>query len=227
MKLFLCGGGSNVQIMFALNKFKSVIKKDRPILYIPLAMNKEKYDSCKKWFSNELRYIGIDSFDMVKSSKELANKDLNNYAALFIGGGNTYKLLYELSKNGNREKIQNYLKNDGVMFGGSAGAIIFGKDINTCMLDDGNMINLKNCDGFNYLNEYSILCHLNKKNLKKNYKHLKEFSKNNKVIYLPEENVIFIDNNKIKFIGTSKYVKFVNGECFFHNFANFKKDINN
>ena len=41
MKLFLCGGGSNKQIVFALRKFNSVLKKDKPILYIPLAMGKE------------------------------------------------------------------------------------------------------------------------------------------------------------------------------------------
>ena len=227
MKLFLCGGGSNRQIMFALRKFKSVVNKDKPILYIPLAMEKENYDSCKEWFSIESKYIGINSFEMIKSSKELSEKDLNNYCALFIGGGNTYKLLSELSENGNFEKIQNYLRNNGVIFGGSAGAIIFGKNINTCLLDDGNDVNLKKCEGFNYLNEYSILCHLNKSNLKRNYKYLKEVSKEKKILYLPEEDVIFIDNNKIKLIGTNKYAKFSNGEFFLHNFANFKKDISN
>lgn len=227
MKLFLCGGGSNTQIMYALKKFKSVVKKDKPILYIPLAMEKEKYDSCKEWFSNESKYIGINSFEMVTSSKDLSGKDFNSYCALFIGGGNTYKLLNELSKNGNLEKIQNYLKNDGVVFGGSAGAIIFGKNINSCLLDDGNDVKLKNCDGFNYLNDFSILCHLNKLHFKRNYNYLKEYSKENKVLYLPEEDVIFINNNKIKFIGKNKYVMFLDGGCYIHNFANFKKDINN
>ena len=226
MKLFLCGGGSNTQIMYALKKFKSVVKKGKPILYIPLAMEKENYDSCKKWFARESKYIGINSFEMITSSKELAEKKINNYCALFIGGGNTFKLLSELSENENIKKIQNYLKNNGIIFGGSAGAIIFGKNINTCLLDDGNNIKLKNCDGFNCLNGYSILCHLNKSNFKKNYNYLKEYSKENKVLYLPEEDVIFIDNNKIKFIGTHKYVKFINGEYFIHNFANFKRDIN-
>ena len=196
MKLFLCGGGSKKQIMFALKKFKSVLKNDKPILYIPLAMKKENYASCKKWFSKEIKYIGINSFETVTSSKELLEKDLNSYCALFIGGGNTYKLLNELSENGNIEKIQNYLNNNGIIFGGSAGAIIFGKNINTCLIDDGNDVNLKNCDGFNYLNDFSILCHLNKSNFKKNYNYLKEYSKKNKVLYLPEEDVIFI-NNKI------------------------------
>lgn len=227
MKLFLCGGGSNKQITFALKKFKSVLKKDKPILYIPLAMKKEKYESCQKWFSEEIKYIGINSYEMVTSSKELSEKDLNNYCALFIGGGNTYKLLKELSENENIEKIKNYLNNNGIVFGGSAGAIIFGKNINTCLLDDGNVVNLKNCDGFNYLNDFSILCHLKKAKFKKNYNYLLEYSKKNKVLYLPEEDVIFINSDKIKLIGTKKYAKFINGECFIHSSANFKNDINN
>lgn len=227
MKLFLCGGGSGSQITFALKKFKSVLKKDKPILYIPLAMEKEKYSSCKEWFSQEIKFIGIDSFEMITSSKELSERNFNDYCALFIGGGNTYKLLDELKQNDNIKKIKNYLKNDGIIFGGSAGAIIFGKNINTCLVDDGNIVGLEKCEGLNYLNDYSILCHLNKSNLKKNCKHLKEYSINNKILYLPEENVIVIENDKIKIIGTNKYVKFINGECCFHNFANFKKDIDN
>lgn len=47
MKLFLCGGESGEQIKYALNNYASPIDKSKPILYIPLAMEKEKYDSCK------------------------------------------------------------------------------------------------------------------------------------------------------------------------------------
>ena len=75
MKLFLCGGGSGKQIKYALNKFSSSLNKDKPILYIPLAMDEDKYDSCKKWFTSEMKMIGIDKFDMVRSSKELSEKD--------------------------------------------------------------------------------------------------------------------------------------------------------
>ncbi len=227
IKLFLCGGGSNKQIMFALKKFKSVIaNKNKPILYIPLAMNETKYTSCKKWFSQEIKYIGINSFEMISSSKELSEKNFNDYSALFIGGGNTFKLLNELRQNENLKKIKDYLKKDGIIFGSSAGAIIFGKNINSCLLSDKNIVKIKNCDGLNFLKNYSILCHFKKSNFKNNVDYLKQFSKNNKLLYLPEENVIFINDNRIKMIGTNKYVKFVNGKFFIHNFANFKKDIN-
>ena len=53
------------------------------------------------------------------------------------GGGNTYKLLDCLKKNGAFEKIRRYLlEDDGIVYGGSAGAIIFGKDLDSCNTDD-------------------------------------------------------------------------------------------
>lgn len=225
MKLFLCGGGSGKQIIFALNKFASLLDKSKPILYVPLAFETDNYDSCSKWFENEIKFIGLDNFEMVSSSKELSQKDLNRYCALFIGGGNTYKLLKELKENSNFEKINNYLNNDGIVFGGSAGAIIFGKDINSCFLEDENSYNLADFKGFNFLNDFSLLCHLNKSGFKKNRNYLIDYSTKNKTIYLPEDNVIILINKKIYFVGKSKYVVFNNGKYMYHHFANIKKDI--
>ncbi len=227
MKLFLCGGGSGKYIREALNRYASSIDKSKPILYIPLAMEKEKYDNCKKWFAKEIRQIGLINFEMVSSSDELSKKNFNNYSSLFIGGGNTFKLLKDLKENGNFEKIKEYLRHNGVVFGSSAGAIIFGNNINSCLLDDKNKINLKDCNGFNYLNGYSILCHLNKQSLKSNYNYLKEYSKKNKTIYLPEEDTIIISDNKVNFIGQKKYIIFRDSNYSIHNFANIKKDIIN
>lgn len=226
MKLFLCGGGSGKQIKYALNKFASSIDKTKPILYIPLAMDNEEYASCREWFTSEIAEIGLKNFDMVCSSTELSKKKLSDFSALFIGGGNTFKLLKELKDNDNFNKINEYLKNDGIIFGASAGAIIFGKNINSCLLDDENEIGLKDCDGFNYLNNYSILCHLNNQNLKINNMYLKEFSKINKTIYLPEEDTIIISNKGINFIGEKKYIIFDSNGQVKHNFANIKNDIN-
>ena len=136
MNLFLCGGGSNTQILEALRTFASKIDKSKPILYIPLAWESDNYDSCYEWFKTEIKYMQISKFDMVNSSKELSQKNFNDYSALFIGGGNTYKLLKEIKDNSNAEKIIKYLNENGTIFASSAGAIIFGKDINTCINDD-------------------------------------------------------------------------------------------
>ena len=190
-----------------------------------LAMESKKYDSCYNWFESEIKIVNLNKFEMVRSSYELSQKNLEDYSALFIGGGNTYKLLSEIKQYDNYGKIETYLKKGGIVFGGSAGAIIFGKDINGCLLDDKNIVNLENTNGFNYLKGYSLLCHLKNKNFNKNKKYLEEYSKSNKLIYLPEDNVILIDNDKISIIGTSKYALFENGNYVFHNYANLKKDM--
>jgi len=225
MKLYLCGGGSGKQNLSALLKFSKKLDKTKPILYVPLAMEETKYDSCYNWFKEEIKNVNLTNFEMVKSSLEFSQKELSNYNAIFIGGGNTYKLLNEIKQNSNYEKIIDYLHNDGTIFGGSAGAIIFGKDINCCLLDDKNNINLKDTKGFNLLNNYSILCHLKNKNFKKNFKFLEKYSKENKVIYLPEEDVILIEDKKISIIGNKKYVIFKDGKYVYHHFANLKKDM--
>lgn len=226
MKLFLCGGGSGSQLEIAYKKIAKILQKDKPILYIPLAMDENKYDSCYNWFKNEISFFGAKDFEMIRSSLELSRKNFFDYSLVFIGGGNTYKLLRELHNNSNCEKIVEYLKKGGIVFGASAGAIIFGKDINSCLLEDKNLTNCQNFNGLNFLNDYSILCHLNKKNFKKNQKYLIDYSKKHKTIYLPEEDVIYITDNEIKLLGNKKYIIFSCGKSFVHNFANFKNDMN-
>ena len=223
MKLYLSGGGSGRQNHFAYINFFRIIDKSKPILYIPLAMDSTMYKSCYNWFKNEINSYNFDKFEMVKSSLELSKLDLNNYSALFIGGGNTYRLLSELNKNDNINKIKNYLLNGGIVYGGSAGAIIFGKDIDGCkLMDEENDVNT---EGFNFINNYSLLCHFNNNNLKINKKYLTTYSKKNKILFLPEEDVLVISDNSIKIIGNHKYAIFNNQKMAIHSPSNFKKDI--
>ena len=168
MRLFLCGGGCGNQVIDAYQEFYKLIDIKKPLLYVPLAMNEDKYDSCYEWFSSEIQQMGLLEFEMVKSEKELAEKKFDNYCAIFIGGGNTYELLNKIKSADLFDKFIKYVKNNGIIFGGSAGAIILGKDIDLCKIDDGNTCNLKDTTGFNFVNNISFLCHLKDKNFIKN-----------------------------------------------------------
>ena len=223
MKLYLSGGGSGKQNHFAYINFFRIIDKSKPLLYIPLAMESTMHKSCYNWFKNEINNYNFDKFEMVKSSSELSKLDLNNYSALFIGGGNTYKLLSELKENDNINKIKKYLLNGGIVYGGSAGAIIFGKDIDGCkLMDEKNDVNT---EGLNFINNYSLLCHFNNNNLKLNKKYLTTYSKKNKLLFLPEEDVLVISDKSIKIIGSHKYAIFDNQKMAIHSPSNFKRDI--
>ncbi len=215
MKIFICGGGDGVQTVMANNKLNQVIDHTKPLLYIPLAMESNMYDSCYIWIKNELKNVNIPKIEMVRSANEILERNLNQYSAIFIGGGNTFKLLYDLKTSGAFNQIQEFISNGGVVFGGSAGAIIFGKNLKSCALDDENNVNLKDISGFNILNGYSLLCHYtnrSKEDDEKSKKYLLGLSMEEKIIALPEENTIYIDDDNWEFIGTKPYYIFENGK---------------
>lgn len=216
MKLILNGGGTDKQVSNARALLNSLIDHDKKILYIPFAWPNSDYDSCLEFMVNELSDVDCASIDMVKFGEEIVYKNLSDYACIYIGGGNTYKLLSELKNSGAFDKIRDYLINeDGIVYGGSAGAIIFGRDLDSCNIDDKNEVGLIDNNGFNMINGYSLLCHYTnrdeeKTELSKNY--LLELSKLKPIYAIPEENTIFIDNDTITVIGTKTYYEFNNGK---------------
>ena len=214
MRIFLNGGGDGDQTIEANKRLNDVIDHEKPLLYIPLAMESEMYPSCLEWIKGELREVDITGIEMVTSAQEITDKDLSQYCAIFIGGGNTFKLLYELKISGSFEKIKAYIDNDGIVFGGSAGAIIFGESLESCIVDDTNEVGLKDITGFDVLNGISLLCHYTNRSEKKDNEskqYLLELSKQRKVIALPEEDTLFINGNEVELIGSRPYYVFENG----------------
>lgn len=215
MKLILNGGGDGKQVDNARRLLNSLIDHSKKVLYIPFAWEDSTYNGCLEFMTSELSDVEKAGIDMVKTTEELMSKDLNEYACLYIGGGNTYKLLNDLKTSGAFEKIKNYLINqNGIVYGGSAGAIIFGKDLDSCNTDDENKVGLVDNTGFDMINGYSLLCHYTSREeerteLSKNY--LLDLSKIKPIYAIPEEDTIYVNNDKIEFLGTRPYYEFRNG----------------
>lgn len=216
MKLLLCGGGSGEKNIHANRKFNEIINHAKPLLYVPLALDEKKYDECFEWIHGELKDVDIPFIEMIYSANEIVNKDLNQYCAIFIGGGNTFRLLAKLKKSGAFNNIKKFIENNGVVYGGSAGATIFGYDINVCLYTDKNDIKLKDTRGFNCLSGKSIAAHYTNKSKEKTEvatEYLKKYSTlAESVIALPEEVTIFINDKDIEFIGNKESYCFKKGE---------------
>lgn len=223
MKVFLCGGGAGEQTIEANKRLNEVIDHTKPCLYIPLAMEAEMYDSCYEWITGELAEVQLPYIEMVRSGEELAKKNFSDYSVVFIGGGNTYKLLKELKECGAFEKLRTYLENGGVAFGGSAGAIIFGEDLESCNLDDPNEVGLTDTVGMDVLNGVSLLCHFTsreKEEDEKSKEYLLEISKHRRVLALPEEVTLFVNDDTVEVIGERPYYAFENGRMLKQNGLN-------
>ena len=225
MRLILCGGGSGEQNLLANQKLDEIINHTKPLLYIPLAMDEEEhpYNSCFEWIQEELKNVKVPYIEMVRTFEELAAKKLENYSAIFIGGGNTYTLLLGLKQSGAYNNIKNYIENDGIVIGGSAGAVIFGYDINIISSMDPNDVKLNDTKGFNVLSGISIFPHYTNKKSKltdeENETRLNNFTNSiiefstsiGEVIAIPEEDAIYINEEKVEVIGTKPYYTFKNG----------------
>lgn len=226
MKLFLNGGGFGKQTILTYKEINKIINHSKPVLYVPLAMDEidHPYDSCYEWIKEEISMIDIPNIEMVRTFEEFANKNFNRYSLIYIGGGNTYKLLNGIKTTNTFNKLKKYLQDDGIVYGGSAGAVIFGKDINIIKVMDNNVVGIKDTSGLNYLNGMSLFVHYtnykskyteeeNKKLMEKYTNFIIDYTKENeKVIAFPEEDTIFFDGKHIRVIGELPYYIFENGK---------------
>ncbi|MEH2936394.1 Type 1 glutamine amidotransferase-like domain-containing protein [Acutalibacter sp. JLR.KK004] len=215
MRVFLNGGGDGANAQEAYQRFGAAIDKTKPLLYIPMAMEKEEYSGCLGWITGELSLLGIEIF-MARSGEELAGLDLSHFGGIFIGGGNTYKLLHELKESGALLKLTEYLKAGGPVFGGSAGAIILGADIDTCRYADENLAGLSDTAGIDVLSGISLLCHYGNEDeeiTQRHTTHLLGLSQSGRrILALPEEDTVVLNGEKAEVIGTRPYYLFKEGQ---------------
>lgn len=193
--LILSGGGEPEQVIPIDEFFASHIDKTKNVLYIPVAMEREvfTYEQCFNWFTDTYKLFGIQNIKMLT---DLKNAEISaDAAAVFIGGGNTYKLMKELHDSGFDKKLLTYLDKGGTVYGGSAGAMIFGKTIETEIHTGSHDHGLTDLSGLDRLNGYDLWCHYTSKDdpLIAKYHH--------PLYILSEESGLIIQNGEITSIG--------------------------
>jgi len=211
MRLILNGGGSDEQIRESLEIFAQEVKGGK-VLYIPLAWPYENMEECINWFRSQVLPFGISNIEQILNPQDITREKLKDVSGVFIGGGNTYQLLKGLKETNAFENLKEYIENNGLVMGGSAGALIFSECIDTCLKDelvikscnDENIVALQDTKGFNCINGYSILPHYKK--LSEQYadtqkKVDKLLKMGYKLICLPEETSLWINGNKMQIIG--------------------------
>lgn len=197
-KLFLSGGGSGKQTFDLDEIFLQGVNK---ILYIPVAWGNGNYEECIEWFENAMFLHRPVEFDMFTDLSD--NVDLDKYDAVYVGGGNTFKLLKAMRDSGFDKKLIEHYASGGTVYGGSAGAIIWGYDISTAGVGEGSDVNevgLQDTKGFDILNGIDIQCHYEDSQLQEHQQYAGKTGRD--IMAIPEESALLIDDNVMKVIGT-------------------------
>lgn len=159
-KLFLGGGGDADSTIDFDAQFFFELPRQASLLYIPIALRRESIgrESCIDWFSALVTKHAEGkeiNFEIVLENTQVIL--LNKFDAVYIGGGNTYHLLHFIQESGMGGRLTEYVQGGGMIYGGSAGAIVLGKDIRTA--EEENDRGSACHHGLNMLGGMSVLCH--------------------------------------------------------------------
>jgi dipeptidase E len=152
-RLFLNGGGDAPDSAPVDRAFVSALG-DGPVLYWPFARAPETYPACETWFRELMSGLGVSRIEMWREP-DIA-RSLARYGGLYIGGGDTYRLIDSLRTTGFDRLLVDAIHGGLPVFGGSAGAIIFGADIATWVADGVERPSVETARGLDLLDGYSV-----------------------------------------------------------------------
>jgi dipeptidase E len=160
-RVVVAGGGDAADQRPIDQRFTSWLNPRSRILYLPVAMQDPvgTFASNWAWVNQTLTPFDRTNIHMWTTLAGKTAHDLMAFDGIYIGGGNTYWLLHQLRTSGLDAALAEFIAQGGPVYGGSAGAAILGRDIDTCAHMDANIIGLTNTRGLDVLGGYAIWCH--------------------------------------------------------------------
>lgn len=206
MKLFLGGGGGGKDSIELDKKFVASLDLSKPLLYIPIATNtlKYPYSGCVAWLSSVLDPLGVTNIVMwtEEDLKTKTENDFEQFGGIYIGGGNTFKLLKELKEFGTLEILRNLALKNIPIYGGSAGAIILARTIIPAMSADENKVGLTDFSALNLVYDFDVWCHYTQAEDGVIGKYMAEYDLK-KIIAIPETAGLYVTEELIEAVGPS------------------------
>ncbi|MGG3912935.1 Type 1 glutamine amidotransferase-like domain-containing protein [Rossellomorea vietnamensis] len=200
--LYLSGGGDRDQTLAIDRVFADELAGARSLLYLPMAMDPGdiSYEACYEWIKSVFVPLGVKDITMWVDLRGKTQDDLKRYSAVYIGGGNTFSLMHNILQSDFHVHLSAFKEEGGMIYGGSAGAIVMGSNIATCIHMDDNGVQLKTRDGLSFLNDFSIWCHYEEENDPLIHQFIQEYRK--PVIALSEETGLKFKSGSMEVLGT-------------------------
>lgn len=160
--IYLSGGGDEHASYLLDGVFFDCIPKGGTLLYVPVALRRSRlFSGVEDWFMNVMEAHNRRQDIKLETWNDLNGKDfsdLKRFSAIYVGGGNTWDLMKEITESGLKKFLKEYVENGGIYYGGSAGAIICGAHVDTHT--DENIAHWDDVGGMDLLSGLSVACHV-------------------------------------------------------------------
>ena len=211
----MTGGGDSENFTKIDAHFLSLLSEDPTLLFIPLAGEPESFTDCHERIKETFSTIEFENIEMCLDLKDLKWSHLKNFDALYIDGGNTFKLMKHIRESHFYELLRMFIHNGGIINGDSAGAIILGSHLETAhfgTIGDENLSGLISYQGLNLLGDWVIHCHYD---LTDDFE-IKTFTRQVglPVLALAEDTAIAVEDGQINVFGPGMLKVFQNNKSF-------------
>lgn len=199
MSIFLTGGGDQ-EHFHRLDKLfiQSIPSEARIGLFAQACETREEEMDALDRIIDHFSYKKIKSIELVSDPK----KDLSQFDAIMIEGGNTFKLIRSIRDTHFYTSIKNFSKTGKCIYADSAGAIILGSDVHTAFLgDDGDedKMSLQDYRGLDLLDSWCVHAHATSDDLEQLQDLL--YQVGSPIFALAEETGIHLKNNEVEVFG--------------------------
>ena len=107
VNIIAAGGGREDDSKLIDELFVSMIDIRKKTLYIPLALDNTiiSYQNCFQWFNTVFKPFGLSEIELCDDIKKAFKLNFADFSSVYIGGGNTFKLLKLFSETGFRNVL--------------------------------------------------------------------------------------------------------------------------
>lgn len=161
-QIIITGGGDSDYFKKIDRQFKKLLPAKSNIFLVPLASSRKNHAYCLHRIKETFSQLNFNHIKVCSNLKSLDYGLLTLFHAVYIDGGNTYKLTKLARESNFQKQLKKFLDEGGVVNGDSAGGILLGKYVDTAKIGDiadRNTVRLTDFSGLNLLKGWSVHCH--------------------------------------------------------------------
>jgi dipeptidase E len=155
--VYLAGGGTAAD---EAPLWHEMLKRNQRLLYWPFALTGPALASAQDWLTGSLNELGLTVELETWTSLEGRDPfDLASFELLFVGGGNTFRLLDHIRKHRFVDAVRDFVASGRSYYGGSAGAVLACDDIAIAVGRDLNSEEVDDFSGLGLVHGVAVLPH--------------------------------------------------------------------